>query len=235
MLLLSAQVSFAQAKGFALLELFTSEGCSSCPPADKLAAATLKEYAGQSVYILAYHVDYWNRLGWKDIYSNSEWSTRQNDYAGPLHMSSVYTPQIIVNGSTEFVGSDARKLHVAIKAQFDNKEANSVSLKAGLAHDHTIAISYNISGDLHGKQLKVAIVQKNASSSIKAGENSGKVLAHVNVVRSLTTIPLNDRSAAELKLGIPDGLNAQDIAVIAFVQKGNAGAITGASAITTIR
>src|SRR5476649_2001101 len=93
-------------KGFAVIELFTSEGCSSCPPADALVAKVQKESADKPVYILAFHVDYWNRLGWKDAFSSAEYSYRQSQYARWLKLSSVYTPQIVVNGHTEFVGSE---------------------------------------------------------------------------------------------------------------------------------
>ncbi|MEO6849831.1 MAG: DUF1223 domain-containing protein, partial [Mucilaginibacter sp.] len=101
-------------KGFAVVELFTSEGCSSCPPADAVVAKVQKESANKPVYILAYHVDYWNRLGWKDVFSSPEYSARQNQYAHWLKLSSVYTPQVVVNGRTEFVGSEEGALRGAI-------------------------------------------------------------------------------------------------------------------------
>ena len=103
-------------KGFAVVELFTSEGCSSCPPADELVARIEKESKDKPVYILAYHVDYWNRLGWKDQFSSADFSKRQNEYANYLHLESVYTPQIVVNGKKEFVGSEEGTLRNVIKA-----------------------------------------------------------------------------------------------------------------------
>ena len=96
-------VNFNNDKGFAVLELFTSEGCSSCPPADELIERIQKEAGDKSVYILAYHVDYWNRLGWKDAFSQPEFSKRQYWYH-QLFTSQVYTPQLIINGQNEFVG-----------------------------------------------------------------------------------------------------------------------------------
>src|SRR5471032_1935701 len=89
--------------GFVLIELFTSEGCSSCPPADELVARIQKADKDKAVYILAYHVDYWNLLGWKDQFSNAANSQRQRQYASWLKLSEVYTPQIVVNGKKEFV------------------------------------------------------------------------------------------------------------------------------------
>ncbi len=91
-------------KGFALLELFTSEGCSSCPAADALLAKIQQEAQGKPIYVLAYHVDYWDRLGWKDIFSNRDFTRRQNEYGGWMNLNSVYTPQVVINGSNEAVG-----------------------------------------------------------------------------------------------------------------------------------
>src|SRR5579859_6695441 len=102
------------AKGFAVVELFTSEGCSSCPAADALVATVQKEDKDLPVYILSFHVDYWDRLGWKDAFSDAAYSDRQREYARWLRLSSVYTPQVVVNGHQEFVGSDAVKLREAI-------------------------------------------------------------------------------------------------------------------------
>ena len=99
--------------GFAVVELFTSEGCSSCPPADKVVAKLLKEHKS-NVYVLGYHVDYWDDLGWKDIFSNNIFTQRQKAYAKAFKLSSVYTPQIVVNGTEQFVGSDEGKLNNAV-------------------------------------------------------------------------------------------------------------------------
>src|SRR6187402_1594915 len=100
-----AKLATTTNNGFAVVELYTSEGCSSCPPADELVSKIQKESNGQPVYILAFHVDYWNRLGWKDVFGDAAYSKRQNDYAQYLKLPSVYTPQIVVNGKKEFVGS----------------------------------------------------------------------------------------------------------------------------------
>src|SRR4051794_39591301 len=94
----------APLSGTAVVELFTSEGCSSCPPADEALAAAAKTYTGH-VYVLGYHVDYWDRLGWKDPFSNAAWTDRQTRYADLFKLNSIYTPQAIVNGKTQFTGS----------------------------------------------------------------------------------------------------------------------------------
>src|SRR5579871_1462623 len=102
------------ATGFAVVELFTSEGCSSCPPADQLIARIQQEEKDQPVYILAFHVDYWDRLGWKDACSDHRYTQRQNQYASWFKLQSIYTPEIVVNGRDEFVGSQEKTLRSAI-------------------------------------------------------------------------------------------------------------------------
>ena len=115
-------------KGFAVVELFTSEGCSSCPPADAVIAKLEKENTDKSIYILAFHVDYWNRLGWKDVFSSADYSKRQNDYARFLHLQSVYTPQIVVDGKTEFVGSEENTLRAAIHTSLQKTPTAQLNL-----------------------------------------------------------------------------------------------------------
>src|ERR1700749_4412386 len=102
-------------KGFAVVELFTSEGCSSCPDADALIARVQQQDKDLPVYVLAYHVDYWNRLGWKDAFSDAAYTDRQKRYASWLKLTSIYTPQVVVNWQTQFVGSEGVTLANSIK------------------------------------------------------------------------------------------------------------------------
>jgi hypothetical protein len=110
-LLLAAATAFARPAPFAVVELFTSEGCSSCPPADRLLARIADEaaHSGQPVYALAFHVGYWDRLEWSDRFADPAFSRRQERYAAALGMPAVYTPEMIVNGRASFVGSDERR------------------------------------------------------------------------------------------------------------------------------
>ena len=126
--------------GFAVVELFTSEGCSSCPPADNAVAKLLQEYKN-NVYVLGYHVDYWDNLGWKDAFSSAAYTQRQKNYARVLKLSSVYTPQVIVNGDEQFVGSDENKLHASIDKDLKQIPAQTLSVTAK-ANNNTIDISY---------------------------------------------------------------------------------------------
>src|ERR1700761_595401 len=132
----SHKMTAADPRGFALLELFTSEGCSSCPPAEELAAKIQQESAGKPVYVLAFHVDYWDHQGWKDRYSDAAYSQRQKDYSSWLGTSDIYTPQAVVNGRREFVGSDERALRGALDKALSTAATARVTLsvrRAGAA------------------------------------------------------------------------------------------------------
>ncbi|MEO1655732.1 MAG: DUF1223 domain-containing protein, partial [Bacteroidota bacterium] len=169
-------------KGFAVVELFTSEGCSSCPPADKLSGQIVRKAAEQmeEVYVLAYHVDYWNYLGWKDQYSSPEYTKRQYWYARKFGSSRVYTPQMVVNGEVEFVGSRGSQAESQISQALKSTRTRSQDLI--LSRDKG-KIYYEIKGDLTGQSLRYALVEKEASTQVRAGENRGAKLYHYNIVK----------------------------------------------------
>ena len=129
--------------GFSVVELFTSEGCSSCPPADKVLATIKEAYANDPVFILSYHVDYWDRLGWKDVFSKPAFSARQYQYVQWLNLSSAYTPQVVVNGVKEFVGSQEYMLRNIITNDLKNKAVVQLELKTIKVTDDQIKIMYN--------------------------------------------------------------------------------------------
>ena len=216
--------------GFAVVELFTSEGCSSCPPADALVATVQKEDKDLPVYVLAFHVDYWDRLGWKDTFSNSAYSDRQKDYARWLRLSSIYTPEVVVNGQTEFVGSDARSLRQAIAGGLHEPAAAKVTLDAV----HLTADKLNWQATAQTNQnnnlrLIVAVIAHDATTKVMAGENDGKTLAHVQIVRGLTTATPDAKGNAQGQLDWPDGLKSSESEVIAFLQDIGTGKIVAAT------
>lgn len=211
--------------GFAVIELFTSEGCSSCPPADAAIAKLLTEYKND-VYVLGYHVDYWNRLGWKDIYSSADYSSRQKKYSGVFKMSSVYTPQVIVNGKEQFVGSDETKLHNSIDRELKQTPAENLIITSQSKDDKIVKVNYktdNISGNLN-----IVLIQSHAQSNVQGGENKGAILYHVNVVRNMKTIDLKMKEG-NVTLSLPQGLTAKDCSIIAFIQNTNDWKITAAA------
>ena len=218
--------------GFAVVELFTSEGCSSCPPADELIAKIQKESNNNNIYILSYHVDYWNRLGWKDQFSDAAFSKRQYKYSKWFKLSSVYTPQAVVNGKKEFVGSEEGTLRSTVKNSLVTTASSQIVLtEVKLQTGHT-GLHYKIQNGLENTSLIVALVQKNAVSKVLRGENKGRLLSHVQVVRSFETIAVSGRQQGEALLLVPAGIRG-DLEVIALLQRNNTGEIIGAARVAT--
>ncbi len=222
--LLSALPLMAAQKTPVLVELFTSEGCSSCPPADDLLARLAAQQAveGVDIIVLSEHVDYWNQLGWKDPYSSSMFSERQRQYAVTLHSEDVYTPQAVVDGATGGVGSNSRQILSAIQraatqpkiplAVSAEKQANQVSIK--------------VDGNTNG-EVWVALVEAKAVSHVVRGENGGRTLQHVGVVRVMQ--PLKGGSGI---VHIHPDWGTNGLRVVAFVQDKHSMKIIGAAEIT---
>src|SRR5689334_13924040 len=187
----SAAANAATAMPAVLVELFTSEGCSTCPPADKLLAELdqPQSLTGVQVIALGEHVDYWNQLGWKDPFSSAEFSQRQLDYARVLKQKDVYTPQMVVDGRVAFVGSHADTAREAIvkaasspKADVNLaiKTATPKALKLNLQVENAPPVS---SGD--NAEVMLAITESGLLSNVLRGENSGRKLTHSAVTRKL--------------------------------------------------
>ncbi|MEO7652913.1 MAG: DUF1223 domain-containing protein, partial [Bryobacteraceae bacterium] len=167
-----------------LVELFTSEGCSSCPPADELLIDLEKTQPvpGARIIVLSEHVDYWNRLGWTDPFSSQLFSARQHRYAEALRKDGVYTPQMVVDGQGEFVGSDRRRA-VAVIAEAARKTKAPVELACraeGAALKFTVRIPGPPSAD---SDVLLAILENDLQSDVQRGENSGRKIQHRGVVR----------------------------------------------------
>ncbi len=212
-------------KGFALLELYTSEGCSSCPPADELLGKIQNEYKDKNVYVLAYHVDYWDKQGWKDIFSNADFTKRQYDYAQFLGKEPIYTPQVIINGKTDYIGSQETSLRNGIKLALSKPAAVDLSLETKQQNDK-LSLNYSINGIFKNSHLLIAVVQKSAKSNVKRGENAHRVLSHYQIVQRLQTIDLKV-AKGNSTITLPKNFNTQDFEIIGFVQDIKSGAILG--------
>ncbi|MDQ8012891.1 MAG: DUF1223 domain-containing protein [Flavobacterium nitrogenifigens] len=213
-------------KSFALLELYTSEGCSSCPPADELLGRIQNEYRDKNVYVLAYHVDYWDKQGWKDIFSSADFTKRQYDYAQFLGKEPIYTPQVIINGKTDYIGSQETSLRNGIKSALSKPTLASLNLEAS-QNENSISVNYNVEGTSRNSRLLLAVVQKEAKSNVKRGENANRVLTHYQIVRNLQSVDLNKIKKGTATIHLPKNYNAQDFEIIGFVQDMNSGAILG--------
>ena len=190
------------AQGVAVVELFTSQGCSSCPPADRNLSAIIEraKLEDKEVYALSFHVDYWNHLGWRDPYSDKGYTARQRMYASTLHLASLYTPQMIVNGSIEFVGSNQLASREAITKALDTKAVYRLTLSDIGVTNGKLKVHYSLNQRPSGERLNVAIVEKNIENGVSRGENSGRKLHHSNVVRVFSTLPLKKEDDVEVAL-----------------------------------
>ncbi|SDK20273.1 hypothetical protein SAMN05421823_102130 [Catalinimonas alkaloidigena] len=214
--------SNASAPAFALIELFTSEGCSSCPAADRLVARVQEEMAGRPVYFLGYHVDYWNRLGWKDVYSDPAYTQRQRQYTRWLGGSNMYTPQIVVNGQQEFVGSNEAALRSAIRESQQQPASAALDVTAYLTNPRELQLKYRVKTEVISPALWLAFVQREAVSHVGKGENRGKTLTHVTVVRQLSSLPVQ---ATETQVALPTDFSSKAWELLTFLQDATDGKI----------
>jgi len=219
-----------------LLELFTSEGCSSCPPADRLLEVLDQEQpvAGAELIVLSEHVDYWDRLGWRDPFSSPQYTARQEEYASKFSRDGVYTPQLVVDGRFGFVGSDGREATLAIqRAMREQKIGIAISHVARdgnqvTAHIESFASERSTKG---GKAvLYVAAADNRAESHVTRGENGGRNLAHVGVARVLRqvgAIDLESTFAKDVTLSIQPGALSNGMRLVAFIQDPRSGHVLG--------
>lgn len=213
-------------KGFAVVELFTSEGCSSCPPADKLLAKIQEENAGKPVYILAFHVDYWNHQGWRDVFSDREFTKRQYQYASWLNLETVYTPQVVVNGRHELIGSQEETLKRALNIELNAVVPAQLNAEAQIGAGK-LKLAYQATNAGRGTVFQVALVQKVAHTMVKRGENAGRLLPHVQIVRRIQSFPAV--ANGNVAVNLPEGFNPNEWEVITFLQNTQTGAIIAAN------
>jgi len=216
------------ATGFALVELFTSEGCYSCPPADKLLSEITNEAqkSGQPVYTLSFHVDYWNYIGWTDPYSRAEFSQRQRRYSQVFGSDRIYTPQMVVNGEAEFVGSIARKAKSAIASALKKPTQIMVNISEIQTSAGILNITYSVESLPKNAVINVALVERDLHQNVKRGENSGKKLKHDNVVRAFEVFASRE---ASVQLGLEDEIDLAKSSVIVYMQDSETMSVLGAT------
>ena len=212
--------------GFAVVELFTSEGCSSCPPADEAVIQLIKDHP-KNVFVLGYHVDYWNYIGWTDAFSKPSFTDRQRQYADKFSLSSIYTPQIIINGKKELVGSNRGLLQSTVQSELTGNNSIPVKLVVKNENNQTISVLYD-AGEANGAILNIALVQLKAESSVKRGENKGKLLQHIDIVRDFKTITASKKISGTMSFAFPKDIPANGLKIVAFLQNKNDWKITGA-------
>ncbi|WP_298419893.1 thioredoxin family protein [uncultured Kordia sp.] len=167
-----------------VLELFTSQGCSSCPSADVLLEKVGNEYVEANVFTLSYHVDYWDYIGWKDPFSQKQFTEKQRSYARKFNDNRIYTPAVIVNGKEHFVGSNRSKMYTKIKEYKKHKNKYDISLGAIQQKKNSVKFEYTIDGDVSNTKARVVLAIKERITEVKRGENARRILKNNNIVVS---------------------------------------------------
>ena len=221
-----------------LVELFTSEGCSSCPPADVFVQKLdqLQPIANAQLIVLSEHVDYWDHDGWKDPNSSPALTDRQTNYERALGLSTPYTPQIIVDGAGEMRFSDVQQIERALQRAAATPKIpirlEGVSVdpaNPALLRAHVVA---DASTDKHNADVYLAVALDHVDSQVLRGENGGRHLAHTAVVQQLVRIGKLERGqrfAQDVQVKLTPGISAQSLRVIAFVQTPGPGKVLGAA------
>jgi hypothetical protein len=229
------QESSPQGKSCVLVELFTSEGCSSCPPADRVLMNLQNQQPipGVRIITLSEHVSYWNYLGWRDPYSSDLYNERQRRYADIFRTASVYTPQMVVDGRTEFVGSDYQRALLSIQDAAKRSKADVVFDVVSSAKDKVVLrgeVRWATAHEAQGAVVRAAVVEDDLHSSVDQGENSGRVLAHSSVVRKL----LDEKDLAaqspdrfEMVVAVDPLWKRQNLRLVVFAQSPMTGEVLG--------
>lgn len=218
-----------------LVELFTSEGCSSCPPADELLRKldSMRTISNNQIVVLGEHVDYWDGTGWRDRFSSHEYTTRQQEYAYRLGVPEPYTPQIVVDGKQQFVGNNAGSLQAALQAA-GAEPKTSVSILAADFDGNNLILKLKTNSLPQGHKrgdLYVAVADNSDETQVHGGENSGRALRHVAVLRSLQKVAKVGPEGTEkdFNLRLPKDLEKNNLRVVAFVQESGNGRVLGST------
>ena len=174
---------FSQEKPLVVLELFTSQGCSSCPSADAVLADVKNDFSSDIVIPIAYHVDYWNYIGWKDPFSLKEYTKKQRNYGQKFRSRSIYTPQLVINGKEHLIGSNSFKIYQKIK-QYKKQDfaINEIILSNVISKNGSVNFNYLLNGKISDKQIRFLLLIDERITNVKHGENSNRTLSNSNIV-----------------------------------------------------
>jgi hypothetical protein len=231
-----SQTDGVPARDPVVLELFTSQGCSDCPPADALLSELGSSDRG--VIPLAYHVDYWNHLGWSDPFSSRQFSERQSEYARAMNLAGEYTPQMVIGGAWQFVGSDSRSIARAVSAAHSTSTPGRVSLHTSLGAESPRSLEVKVRAQIEPASapgpfvVMVAVYENGLVSKIGAGENGGREIAYDYTVRKLLPAFGLDGAQAvekEVRIELAPSWSASHLGAAAFIQNTSSLKIVGAA------
>ncbi len=215
--------------GFAFIELFTSQGDATCPLAEEILYRTVAQEKknGLNIFVLEYHVDYWNRLGWKDPLSKFQFSRRQENYSRVLAEKELYTPEIVVNGSTSFSGTKESSLKAEIEKVSSLKTTFTFTAMKDSVSKDTLYISYTVPKADQNAVFRLAIIESNISTNVSAGENSNKTFINNYVVRILFSVD-GIKKSAQVKIPLKGMKINSQMEIVGFVQSKQTMKILGA-------
>ena len=233
MLLALALTATAQAQRAVLVELFTSEGCSSCPPADALLRLVngSRTNSGALVVGISEHVTYWDPLGWSDPFSAPVYTERQDAYSRKFQLEGPYTPQMVIDGEQQIVGSDRVALAKAVAKEEEQQPRLSLRIVSLSVAKDTLTVTFLTTGELpsHGADLVAVLADDSDKSNVLHGENSGHTLAHVSVARSMTRVArLKSTGEQTVQIQMPASFQgSQGHHLILFAQTPGNGRVLG--------
>lgn len=215
----AAVPAVAEHPPFALVELFTSEGCSSCPAADRLVGE-LAEERREGVILVSFHVDFWDYLGWRDRFASSDYSERLRDY-GRLGDGRIFTPEIVVNGRWVVVGSDERRVRDAIEEGLSEPATARLALEVTWAGGNDELIVRPLTADAPATVLvAVAVVEDDLVTQVRRGENANRQLRHERVVRAFDQVPLHSAVGRGVHFRLPADLDREKAEIVAWLMRG---------------
>ncbi len=217
-------------KPVVVLELFTSQGCSSCPPADQLLKEVKQTYSETDVVTLSYHVDYWDYIGWKDPFAKQLFTKKQRIYGSKFYSSSIYTPQVVINGKEHFVGSQRNTMKTKLEAYLSKQSANTIAISKPKVYNGKVNFDYAIEGNTVNKSIRVALVVNDRETYVKRGENRSRTLNNSNIVVSELEFDI-EKTFGEGQIVIPNLVKDTDELRLVLIVQNNNLDITGASQI----
>ena len=200
-----------------VLELFTSQGCSSCPRADQLLKKVAESDHGGEIITLAYHVDYWDRLGWKDPFSKSAHSQYQYKYGQKFGGNSIYTPQLVINGNQHIVGSDVKSLNNTLQKLNDKKLPSKIKVFNLKKENNKISVDYIVENGV-GDNLSFVLVLKEKVTSVKRGENRNKVLTDAHIVLDKKTVGTSKIKSGTINFDVDPKYALNELQIVAYIQ-----------------
>jgi hypothetical protein len=211
-----------------VLQLFTSQGCSSCPPADALLKRMTESPGSESLFCIAYHVDYWNYIGWEDPFSHSTYTAKQRAFAAKFGNGQIYTPQLVINGKEHHVGSDAARITSRIEAYREVPSSNSVMVSASRKVGRELQLDYEVLGPFEGRIIRAVLVLDESVTQVKRGENRNRDLMNTHIAIAEVSKRLTAPEGT-LMLDIPSTVSAEGTYHLVILTETDTMDITGAT------